>query len=608
MSRILVALWNWLIPDALRVKPEILTHANRVLAFCCAMMVWIPIFSGMYFYLGGPKCATIIAGAGALLACIPVIQKLSRSPALAGNLMSLLAFSVYTGLAVNVGGHSSPPIAWYVSVPVMAVLLVDIRWGVFWALVCMAATGTFFGAHHSGYRFPQELSRDGLELLQFAGLTGLIVCIFVLTLVFKTLEATAQRALVVALHCAKAADRAKSEFLANMSHEIRTPMTAILGYADLLLTDEAEHGGLPEAEAAYLRTIQRNGVHLLQIINDILDLSKIEAGKLEVEQIPCSPRQIVAEVMSLLRGRAETKGLEFAAEYVGGFPDKIISDPTRLRQILLNLVGNALKFTEQGSVRVHVRYAAGLNGRCLQFDVIDTGIGMSQEQLGRAFVNFNQSDSSTTRRFGGTGLGLAISKRLIEMLGGAISIESRLGSGSTLSVRLPVQPCPEANSSSIEATRCESPVARESNAQANFPLDCRILLAEDGPDNQRLICHILTRAGAEVVLAENGQMAVDLALKGRDQGMPFDVILMDMQMPVLGGYDATRRLRQEGYEGAIIALTAHAMSTDEQKCREAGCDDYAAKPLNRAALFAAIERQLQTRKDGNGLRLNPPAR
>jgi CheY-like chemotaxis protein len=349
-------------------------------------------------------------------------------------------------------------------------------------------------------------------------------------------------------------------------------------------------------------------MHLLQIINDILDLSKIEAGKLEVEQIPCSPRQIVAEVMSLLRGRAETKGLKFDVEYADGVPDKIISDPTRLRQILLNLVGNALKFTEQGSVRVHVRHAAGSNGRCLQFDVIDTGIGMSQEQLGRAFVNFNQSDSSTTRRFGGTGLGLAISKRLIEMLGGAISIESRLGAGSTLSVRLPVQLCPEANSSSTEAARCESPVARENDAQANVPLDCRILLAEDGPDNQRLICHILTRAGAEVVLAENGQAAVDLALKSRDQAMPFDVILMDMQMPVLGGYDATRRLRQEGYEGAIIALTAHAMSTDEQKCREAGCDDYVVKPLNRGALFAAIERQLRSCKGRSGSRLNPPAR
>ena len=593
LSGTLQAAWNWFIPDALRADPGRMRQANRVLAFCCAMMVWVPIFSGIYLALEAPRCAFIVELAGVMLLAIALMQRFSGSPGLAGNALVLVAFSVYTGVGVFSGGHYAPSLLWYVSAPVIAVLLVGIRWGVFWALASSIAAAAFYAAHQAGYRFPQELSSEALAFVQFSGLTGLIGCVLLLTLVFKALETQAQRALETALHRAEAADRAKGEFLANMSHEIRTPMTAILGYAEVLL-NEARCATTPLEPGdvlAHLQTIQRNGAHLLQVINDILDLSKIEAGKLEVERIPCSPRQAVREVVSLMRVRAEAKGLELQEQYAGPIPDTISSDPTHLHQILLNLVGNALKFTEQGGVLIVTRFPAAPDDQRLQLEVIDTGIGMSQEQIDRSFVPFSQADYSTTRRFGGTGLGLAISKRLVEMLDGEISIESRLGEGTSVRVRLPVE-CPiDEQPAPRPAAHGESPPSAEPGAVRR--LNCRILLAEDAPDNQRLLAHVLGREGAEVAVVSDGQAALDLALKEQRQGTPFDVILMDMQMPVLSGCEAARRLREQGYARPIVALTAHAAPNELQNCLDAGCDDYASKPLDRAALLAAIDRQLQ---------------
>jgi len=590
----LYCLWDWLVPLDLRADRETLRQATRVLAFCCAMMVWVPIFSGIYWALGSMACAVIIAGAGVLLLGVPVLQRTTRSPTFAGNVLAMLGFSVYTGLVCYTGGHNTPAATWYVSVPVMAVLLAGVSWGLFWALACTAAAAIFFAADRSGYRFPQDVTGADFVFLQFAGLVGLIFCVLLLTLVFKMLEQAAQRALEQALRSAEAADRAKSEFLANMSHEIRTPMTAILGYADLLL-DESNQVSLDRTRTVEaLHTIQRNGDHLLQIINDILDLSKIEAGKLEVERIACSPRQLVGEVVSLMRARAEAKGLDFRDEYVGEIPRLMLTDPTRLRQILINIVGNAMKFTESGGVRLVTRFPAASDDPRLRFDVIDTGVGMTDEQIEKLFVPFSQVDNSITRRFGGAGLGLNISRRLAEKLGGTISVESRPGHGSIVSVRIAAERL--ANQERLLASQeaaSSTPAAGELASESG--LSCRILLAEDGPDNQRLLGHLLGKAGAQVTIAGNGRIAVELALERQAQATPFDVILMDMQMPVMGGYEATRLLRAEAYAHPIIALTAHAMSTDRLKCLEAGCDDFATKPIDRATLLAVIRRQLENR-------------
>jgi signal transduction histidine kinase/DNA-binding response OmpR family regulator len=399
-------------------------------------------------------------------------------------------------------------------------------------------------------------------------------------------------ALLEAQDAADAASQAKSEFLANMSHEIRTPMTAILGFTENLLDPNLSN---QERHDAVL-TVRRNGEHLLQVINDILDISKIEADKLEVEALQFSPIQVLADIKSLMRVRARSKGLSLEIEFAGSIPKTITSDPTRLRQILVNLVGNAIKFTKNGGVRVVVRLVPPAVDECrepldtkVQFDVIDSGIGLTQEQIATLFQAFSQADTSTTRKFGGTGLGLMISQRLAGMLGGDITVESSLGKGSLFRATVATGPL---DGIAMLANPLEESVIKHDSPDHTVPaadtLDCRILLAEDGIDNQRLIAHILTKAGARITIVENGKLAVDVALEAGDAGQPYDSILMDMQMPVMDGYDAVRLLRQEGYTGAIIALTAHAMASDREKCINAGCDEYATKPIDRAKLIALI--------------------
>ena len=381
---------------------------------------------------------------------------------------------------------------------------------------------------------------------------------------------------------AKAANRAKSEFLANMSHKIRTPMTAILGFADILAQDQTD----PEKIEA-TQTIQQNGRHLLDIINDILDLSKIDAGKFEVERVPCSPWQIVAETSSLMRVRAAAKGIELIVEYQGSLPETIQTSPIRIRQILINLIGNAIKFTEVGSIWLVTHFVRGEEGKTqLHFDVVDTGIGMSKEEVEKIFQPFMQTNSSLLTKAQGTGLGLAISQRLAELLGGTIDVISRPGRGSTFSLTIDT-----GQLDGVKMIECPGEVLATSEpAAAKQPkkLHGRILLAEDGLDNQRLIAFLLKKAGVEVTIVENGQIAYDKAIEtsgkatsgeDHDAPPPFDVILMDMQMPVMDGYEATRRLREMGYKGPIIALTAYAMSTDRQKCLDAGCNDYVIKPI-----------------------------
>ncbi|WP_158265173.1 response regulator [Blastopirellula marina] len=394
--------------------------------------------------------------------------------------------------------------------------------------------------------------------------------------------------LMEASRAAEAANRSKSEFLANMSHEIRTPMTAIIGYAEELRhSDGIERA--PKDRVFALETILRNGHHLLQVINDVLDISKIEAGKLEVCLQPASPVRVVSDVLALMHLRASQKGLRLENEFCGPMPASIMTDATRLRQILINLIGNAIKYTDEGTVSLRTRLIdIGSETPHLEFEVIDSGIGMSDEEMQRVFLPFEQANTSMSRKYGGTGLGLSISIRLTELLGGSLRCESNPGHGSVFRFTIGT-----GDLASVKISNCADdmnwvPTSGSSVPSSPLAVAGRILLVEDGPDNQRLLRLILEKAGADVTIASDGRDGVDLVLTARSQGVPFDMILMDMQMPVMDGYQATHKLRNEGVRTPILALTAHAMSGDRQRCLDAGADEYLTKPVNRTLLLETI--------------------
>jgi CheY-like chemotaxis protein len=383
-----------------------------------------------------------------------------------------------------------------------------------------------------------------------------------------------------------------SGLLSHASHELRTPLTAIIGYAELLAEGCPGSCAFGKEEArSHLATLARSAEHLLCIVDDILDYSKVEAGELKIERIVCSPAELAKEATELLRVRAQAANVALELELCEPLPALFVTDPTRCLQILMNLLTNALKFTPHGRVRLVVRRAGDSH---VQFDVIDTGIGIAPEQVGTLFRPFAQAERSTTRRFGGTGLGLAISQRLARLLGGDITVESQPRVGSCFCVTIASgSPEEAARASTIAGVGVRSSARPPRTTDVPLTLSGRVLLAEDGLDNQRLIGFLLCKAGLDVAVAEDGRSACDQALAARAADRPFDVILMDMQMPIMSGFEATAHLRAAGYAGPIVALTAHAMAGDRERCLAAGCDDYVAKPVRRATLLAAVGRQLE---------------
>ncbi len=435
-----------------------------------------------------------------------------------------------------------------------------------------------------------------LGIAALAGVAGAVTC-----QTHRTVWASLHRAQAQADDACKvalAADRAKSEFLANMSHEIRTPLTAILGFTDELI-DEAVRTGRPTGPDPALLTVKRNSKHLLAVVNDILDLSRIEAGKFTLESVACSPVQIVSDVVALLRPRALEKQLRFETRYRGAIPEQIHSDPTRLHQILVNLAGNAIKFTEYGAItlRLELIPATVESGPLLAIDVADTGVGLNAEEQSRIFEAFAQADQSLARRHGGTGLGLTISRALARLLGGDLTVESASGLGSTFRATIATGPLEGVRM--LEPTHeISSPPTKQPIVEVERepePLRGRVLLAEDGADNRVLISLVLRRAGLEVEIACDGQIAYEMVVAAQERGEPFDLVVMDMQMPLMTGYEATAALRSEGFETPILALTAQAMAGDRERCLASGCDEYLSKPIDRGRLVTLVGGLLQKR-------------
>jgi len=412
---------------------------------------------------------------------------------------------------------------------------------------------------------------------------GMIVGLFG-TAADVTAEVEREQALQVARNQAEAANRVKSEFLANMSHEIRTPLTAILGFADMLRED----GNLDIAPVERLRTIDTitiAGQHLLTIINDVLDLSKIEADKTTIELIEAPLIEILCEVERLLRPKAIGKGLTLDAKLSTPVPDRILSDPTRLRQILMNLVGNAAKFTEQGKIVINVSVTASPEIASLIIDIEDTGPGITGEQSQMLFHAFEQVDSTVTRKHGGTGLGLTISRRLAKLMGGDVTLlRTELGTGSCFRLKLPL--IPVVGSVLVESIEARAVSVVETRLE-KISVHGRILLAEDGLDNQRLLSFVLKKAGATIDFADDGKIALEMLDKANELNVPYDLLITDMQMPVMDGYMLAKTLRSQGVKMPIVALTAHALAEDRQKCLDAGCDDYLSKPIDKYLLLTA---------------------
>ncbi|MAC54512.1 MAG: hypothetical protein CME31_18390 [Gimesia sp.] len=406
---------------------------------------------------------------------------------------------------------------------------------------------------------------------------------------FKTAEELARRASIAIDNArlykiGQQASAAKSEFVANMSHEIRTPMTAVLGYADLLAGSEND----PE-KLKHLRMIQKNGSFLLDIINDILDLSKIEAGKMECVTEYFAADELIADVYSMMHIRAAEKKLDFSVKYATAFPSQIESDPKRLRQILVNLIGNAVKFTSEGSIRLVISYDASGEQPAIQFEVIDTGIGITDAQLSQLFQEFSQGDTSVTRAFGGTGLGLAISARLARMLGGSIEVHSQSGSGTTFTCKITAGLVESA--SLIQPQNEHKTSIDKPDSQGSAPsLSCNVLVVDDRRDIRYIVKQFLIKSGAQVESANDGLEAIE-RIKQAEKS--YDMILLDMQMPRLDGYQTAERLRSLGFKQPIIALTADAMHGDMTRCLASGCDAFISKPINTKELIETVARYTQ---------------
>ncbi|MBM4336407.1 MAG: response regulator [Deltaproteobacteria bacterium] len=588
-------LLDWFISPAIRARGEDQVRRARVLVGTSLIaFAMVPVFAASFRGLlpreiAVPFTRTLLATLVVHLALLGLLRRTDRieqvGHAMCASLVALLSY--HSWLA---GGASSPASLLLAYPPLLALTVVGFRAGLGWGVVSAGCLIALDLAPLTPFAPPAHgISPEVFDLFRAITMATLIWMILGLGHAYDISRTAALDRALDAEATALAASHAKSEFVANMSHEIRTPMTAILGYADEL-DERLALGPLGPESREMIDAIRRNGRHLVALINDILDLSRVEAGRLDVERISVDPFALVDEVCSLMSVRTASKRLDLRVEARGRIPVSVRSDPTRLRQILINLLGNAIKFTESGAIELRVWHEELGKGR-LWFAVSDPGIGIAPEAQARIFEAFTQADSSMTRRYGGSGLGLSISRRMVQALGGELGVVSAPGAGSTFTFWVESGWSPDVAVREVDgdprgSTRPE-PAAGIPAREVAIP-DARILLVEDGDDNQRLISGLLRSRGARVELASDGEAALACFALAEEQGTPFDLVLMDMQMPLLDGYATTRALRNRGATTPIIALTAHATSDDRERCLAAGCDDFATKPIQRAKLLELV--------------------